>query len=303
MEAVWEPCACVQKFCGPGFTDAFIDVAGNAKPTCLAAGPTWGQRAVTPSNVFTVKKVVDDSVVEDAQTKLMWKQATSPNALNWTSGRIYCDALVYAGFNDWRLPSVHELASLVDHAVGLSEPAIDRKAFPSVASAPYWTSNLEPGLVGELAFSVGFLYGRVLRQPIDARLEVLCVRGTAPAAVAPRFQVQNGVVRDRWTSLEWQQAPSSEPATWAGAKSYCQQLGIVGGGWRLPSVRELHGIVNPEVAVPAIDTGPFPKTPTHWFWTQTPRAGTSALAWAVDFFGGNVFQELVETSGRVRCVR
>lgn len=80
-------------------------------------------------------------------------------------------------------------------------------------------------------------------------------------------------------------------------------------GWRLPNVKELQTLVDKSQMAPSIDTSAFPGTPAVWFWTSTPVAFDSPLAWIVHFSnGGGVYlarRELYESGdgGGLRLVR
>lgn len=50
----------------------------------------------------------------DPTTKLMWAAKDNGKAVTWGHAMKYCRALHLAGFSDWRLASINELASLVD---------------------------------------------------------------------------------------------------------------------------------------------------------------------------------------------
>ena len=58
--------------------------------------------------------------------------------------------------------------------------------------------------------------------------------------------------------------------------------------WRMPTWRELQGIVDYGRSSPAIDTGYFPNTPSTRFWSGSPRAELSDRAWEVLFWAGYV---------------
>ena len=56
-----------------------------------------------------------DGTVTDNNTGLMWtKSANFGDPRNWDAAGGYCEGLPLAGVNDWRLPALSELKSLVD---------------------------------------------------------------------------------------------------------------------------------------------------------------------------------------------
>ncbi len=75
-----------------------------------------------------------DGTVTDQETGLMWQKDTAPGTYTWQAAVEYCDNLQLAGRDDWRLPEVWELWSIVDH--GRQNPAID-PVFGYGAS-PFW---------------------------------------------------------------------------------------------------------------------------------------------------------------------
>jgi len=98
----------------------------------------------------------------------------------------------------------------------------------------------------------------------------------------------SGTVYDTKTELTWQQAIPSTTYTWADAKTYCAGVGasLGGTGWRLPTCKELQTIVDDSRTNPAIDPNAFPSTPSAWFWSSSPVAGSSSGAWLVSSFYG-----------------
>ena len=66
---------------------------------------------------FHLKTINDDKVVVDPATSLMWHQSGSDKYLSWKRAKKWIEDLNkkgYAGFQDWRLPTVEEAASLLE---------------------------------------------------------------------------------------------------------------------------------------------------------------------------------------------
>jgi hypothetical protein len=296
--------ACV---CGIGLEEVPIDVDGVKMTACAALGPVWGNRPITPVNVYSVQTLFQQKVVNDSQTKLMWQQTAPSSTFDWAAAKSYCDGLLYAGYADWRLPSVHELASLVDYTIPYTatnpKPAIDTAAFPGAKAADYLTASSSAGS-STLVWLVGFNATTVNPYDITFAQNVRCVRGSPPGAQS-RYAINagGGVVTDNWTKLEWQQAVVEGKKDWSGAKSYCSGLILEGSGWRLPTVRELHGLVDKQKAKPAIDVTAFPNTPAAPYWTATPHPTWSNEAWGVAFTNGGVYHDPITNELEVRCVR
>ena len=125
-----------------------------------------------------------------------------------------------------------------------------------------------------------------------------------------RYVVQNGTVLDTETGLTWQQAVPAELYLWGGpgcvgcsfASVYCAGLALDGGGWRLPTMRELQTLVDETKSDPAIDTNYFPGTPAEAFWTSSPGL-EQQFTWVVNFGAGNSGRDVATQQRRVRCVR
>lgn len=112
-----------------------------------------------------------------------------------------------------------------------------------------------------------------------------------------------GTVYDTRTRLTWQQSVDANTYTWVNAAMYCKNLALAGGGWRLPSVKELVTLVDVRQNNPAIDRTFFPNTPVAYFWTSSPLAGDPSNALYVHFYYGNFNWDAVISTYRVRCVR
>ncbi len=76
---------------------------------CVRGNPAYGK------NDFQAN---GDGTVTDRATGLMWSQADSARGMNWETALAWVqekNAAKHLGRNDWRLPSVKELQSLVDY--------------------------------------------------------------------------------------------------------------------------------------------------------------------------------------------
>lgn len=68
-----------------------------------------------------------DGTVVDVATGLIWQQQDDGVRRNHSNAIAYCQGLNLAGLNDWRLPNIKELASILDFRFSL--PNIDRRDF------------------------------------------------------------------------------------------------------------------------------------------------------------------------------
>ncbi len=75
-------------------------------------------------------------IVFDSITGLTWIGSHPEIASSWPEALEYCETLEYAGFDDWRLPDIKELVSLVDYSH--SGPS---STFPVMDDGEYWAST------------------------------------------------------------------------------------------------------------------------------------------------------------------
>jgi hypothetical protein len=193
----------------------------------------------------------------------------------------------------------------LDYSVAPLGPTIDATAFPGTKSTKYWTASpraKSSTSVWSVLFNNGYVSTYV---GFHSTLEVRCVRGGAAPVLGNRYAISagGGVVTDNWTKLQWQRAVVAGKKDWSSAKSYCSGLSLEGSGWRLPTVRELHGLVDKQKISPALDKTAFPNTPSTYFWSASPRAGAPTNAWFVNFYSGIVNDDNISFTYEVRCVR
>ncbi len=113
-------------------------------------------------------------VVHDSERKLMWQDngAVESKEVLYGEAKAYCEKLSLAEHDDWRLPTVHELQSIVD--LTRYEPAIQR-GFHFVASESYWSSTLYAD-DKDRAWNVDFKSGSTQNSRHSYAFYVRCVR-------------------------------------------------------------------------------------------------------------------------------
>lgn len=102
-----------------------------------------------PSKVAGAKAVpgytVTGETVKDAVTGLTWQRnlpemyAGCTSVCSWEKANAYCEKLELEGARDWRLPTLIELASILDDSRVM--PSIDAQAFPNTPPEMFWTSS------------------------------------------------------------------------------------------------------------------------------------------------------------------
>ena len=207
------------------------------------------------------------------------------------------------GHDDWRLPSIKELYSLIDFQGGMANrprrPYLDTGYFDFVygdvakgerdIDAQYWSAT---GYVGTTmrgdatVFGVNFADGRIKGYPRDRgprgepnRQFVRYVRGNPAYGRNDFHDNGDGTVTDRATGLVWQQADSGEAMDWQQALAYAEQLRLgQHDDWRLPNAKELQSLVDYTRAPDAVKVkarGPaidplFEVTEVQsYYWTST----------------------------------
>ncbi len=145
--------------------------------------------------------LAEGRIVRDNATGLMWEVKTDDGSIHdrddtytWydpnpdTNGgfegyetendtKDFIDALNdadFGGYSDWRLPTVKELASIVN--MGTYNPSIDEAYFPNTQSSWYWSSTTIARDIGD-AWSVYFGYGADYGYGKGGSLYVRAVRG------------------------------------------------------------------------------------------------------------------------------
>jgi hypothetical protein len=224
----------------------------------------------------------------------------------------------YGGYSDWRLPTIKELACIVDHSIPVP-PTINTTHFPNTVSSFYWSSTTNAFFTYD-AWGVHFLYGldhypdktiggyvRAVRGGEYGSLGNLVIGSFDPLdseyAAGSYTDNRDGTVTDTSTSLMWQQDGSTSKS-WSEALAYCEALNLGGyKDWRLPNEKELRSLVDYSRYSPAINTTYFPNTVSSSYWSSTTYAYTTSNAWGVYFLYGDDYYSYKSNSCYVRAVR
>jgi len=209
----------------------------------------------------------DGDAVLTSRDKLTWRQArTLPSRLN---------AARYGGYDDWRLPTIKQLYSLIlfsgrdpdPRATTGQRPFIDTRHFafaygdPSqgerLIDAQYASSTRyvgESGQGGKL-FGVNFADGRIkgydLLMPgrsVAKTFFVQLVRGNPEYGINDFQDNEDGTILDRATGLTWSKDDSGRLMNWKSALAWVQEQNAQRyrgyDDWRLPDAKELQSIVD-----------------------------------------------------------
>jgi hypothetical protein len=223
-----------------------------------------------------------DGTVTDLNTGLMWQQGYG-GKMTWDEAVASAESFTLAGYDDWRLPTIDELYSLIDFS-GIDPSGCDSEAdCPHIApfidttyfdfvygdpgagerliDAQYWSGTEYVGTTMDgraTAFGVNFADGRIKGYPTDTvgppddpfilTAFVRYVRGNPDYGANDFVDNGDGTIADRATGLMWSQADSSAGMNWEEALAWVEQRNAENylgySDWRLPDAKELQSIVD-----------------------------------------------------------
>ncbi|MFI3317401.1 MAG: DUF1566 domain-containing protein [Rikenellaceae bacterium] len=78
-----------------------------------------------------------DGTISDLATGLMWAKDDNGKGIEWTEALPYAEGAELAGYNDWRLPNVKELQSIVDYSRAPSSKGVEAAIDPIFNCTPF----------------------------------------------------------------------------------------------------------------------------------------------------------------------
>lgn len=106
-----------------------------------------------------------NGIVTDDVTGLQWQKVFDQTTKDWHSAINYCNGLTLGVYEDWRLPNIRELQSLVDKTS--TKPAISDVLSIDIALGVFWSSSTDyqhklNGIEEKVyAWTVNFAFGNM----------------------------------------------------------------------------------------------------------------------------------------------
>ncbi|HXX73913.1 MAG TPA: DUF1566 domain-containing protein [Nitrospiraceae bacterium] len=176
---------CVLVWClftfGTRASSALADAQANPNPTMVVSDlpKNWGKKLPSASR-FAVLSAFGDAAVRDDETGLVWEKTLETDELSWADARAACADKDVGGRKGWRLPSISELASLVDPSMRTGSTLPLGHPFTNVLSDVYWSATTMAGNPNS-AWLVFFDTGKVTNAFKTITFHVWCVRGGTSA--------------------------------------------------------------------------------------------------------------------------
>ncbi len=236
----------------------------------------YGQDAQFSGNQPSYKDNGDGTITDNV-TGLMWVKARGLK-VSWDDAAAGAEKCTAGKYNDWRMPTIKELYSLIEFTGKCRSfdstrdciPYIDTKFFEfkygetskgeRIIDCQDWSSTtyVSTTMNGNLtAFGVNFADGRIKGYPKTAKnpegvkttkLYVRYVRGNSDYGKNKFVDNKDKTISDAATGLMWSQDDSAKGVNWKEALEWVQKkndekyLGY--SDWRLPNAKELQSIVD-----------------------------------------------------------
>ncbi len=288
--------------------------------------PFYGQDAQYTGPPISYTMISDDSIALDNVTGLFWElKENSDGLMDYANPHdadntyTWCDTNIatngghegtcgendtmdiiaslnnsnFGGYNDWRLPTIKELATLVNR--DSVSPAISQPFSLGQAESLYWSSTTtiyDNNSVWRISFDDGYV-------PADGKFGpgyTMAVRSDQSQIENQFIDNEDGTVTDNLTGLQWQKATldidndgSPDELNWQDSLEAVENLNLAGkNDWRLPNINELRSLVDYSQYNPSIAPMFAETTVSSNYWSSSTGVRSPNGVWIVGFdFGGN----------------
>lgn len=164
-----------------GLVAATAVITGPAQAQTTAPGPyyatpSWDQTLPSATRFIILSNFASAAVL-DRNTGLVWEKSPQTGTSSWNGARLTCINKNVGGQKGWRLPSIPELASLIDPSVAPPGPTLPPgHPFTNVQSTFYWSATTTADFT-TFAWLVDFVNGLVGSTNKPGGGQVWCVRG------------------------------------------------------------------------------------------------------------------------------
>ena len=115
------------------------------------------------------------NIIRDNRTMLLWESQPTIMYMTWAEAKTYCSQLsLWWGDQNWRLPNIRELISLVDYTKDPVNYLIDETKF-NISSSFYWSSTTD-GWDMNSAFTINFYDATTMGSSKINTSWVICVQ-------------------------------------------------------------------------------------------------------------------------------
>jgi len=246
---------------------------GNTTPITCSTNPAdafFGQnQGMPPSYQYN-----GNGTTTDLNTGLMWIKERGVK-LTWDSAYIMAAHCNAGGYNDWRVPTIKELYSLINfngrsgQTVATCIPYIDTAYFgwatgdttlgERVIDGQDFSATQYKGLTmmaDTTVFGVNFIDGRIKGYPkyvppttvTKQKMHMRFVRGNPSYGINDFTDNSDSTISDHATGLMWTKNDSHTGLNWQDALAYVQtqNTAIYCGhkDWRMPTAKELQSLVD-----------------------------------------------------------
>ena len=229
--------------------------------------------------------VENEPVVIDLNTGLEWQQNFEELIGNdYMDAYNYCENLKYGGHDDWRLPSIHELNSIIDRSG--KHPAVNTEYFPETPPNDFLTVSGETVRIQEgeetnytdMLWIADFADGSAdVTNRRSNKVFTRCVRGNESFM---KIELWDGYFitpaiyyvdhQNRKAEIFIAETNYSK-STWKEALDFCQNQNYAEiSGWRLPDINELTFFFFSSF---------FHQGRNIFFWTSTSYADDPTKSW------------------------